>query len=110
SLALYDPDAARHHLLAWSLAAQGRFDEAAESRARGDEIARGVFWQAYMYTAYVAQAQGDTVTAYAAIDTAWNRVMTETGRFALDSVRVSEFGLETYRLPDVDSIDSRETR
>lgn len=110
SLALYDPDAARHHLLAWSLAAQGRFDEAAEARARGDEIARGVFWQAFMYNAYVAQAEGDTVRAYAAIDTAWARVMTETGRFALDSVRVSEFGLETFRLPEADSVDSRETR
>lgn len=110
SLAVYDPDAARHHLLAWSLAAQGRFEEAAEARARGDEIARGVFWQAFMYTAYVAQAEGDSVTAYAAIDTAWARVHTETGRFALDSVRVSEFGLETFRLPEADTADAREVR
>lgn len=103
SLALYDPDAARHHLLAWSLAAQGRFDEAAEARERGEEIARGVFWQAFMYNAYVAREAGDTAAALAAIDTAWARVMTETGRFALDSVRVAEFGLETYRLPEADS-------
>lgn len=100
SLELYDPDAARHHLLAWSLAAQGRFEEAADARAQGEEIARGVFWQAFMYNAYVAQAAGDTTAALAAIDTAWARVMTETGRVALDSVRVTEFGLETFRLPE----------
>lgn len=91
-------DVARHHLLAWALAAQGEFREAEEQRAIGDEIARPVFWQGFMYDAYVRWEAGDTAAAYASIDTAWAAVMTETGREAIDSVRVSEFGLETLRL------------
>ncbi len=98
SLERYEPDAARQHLLAWSLAAQGDFEEAAVVRERAEEIARGVFWQAFMYTAYAARETGDTATALAAIDTAWAQVMTETGRFAIDSVRVADFGLESYRI------------
>jgi tetratricopeptide (TPR) repeat protein len=94
SLALWDDDPTRHHVLAWALAAQGRFDEAAAARARGEEQGRAVFWQQYMYGAYVSREAGDSVGAYAAIDTAWTRVNTDVGRASLDSVRVAEFGLE----------------
>jgi len=93
------PDAARHHLLAWSLAAQGRWDEAIEQRAIGDELARPVFWQGFMYDAYAHWRLGDTIAAYASIDTAWTSVVSQAGREAIDSVRVTEFGLETLRLP-----------
>jgi tetratricopeptide (TPR) repeat protein len=95
SLALEDVDPTRHHLLAWALAAQGRFPEAAESRRRADDQGRAYFWQQYMYLAYVRRAAGDTVGAHAAVDTAWSRAFTVAGRAALDSVRVTEFGLET---------------
>ncbi len=92
-------DAARHHLLAWALAAQGEFAEAERQRALGEEIAYPNFWQGFMYDAYVRWEAGDTAAAYASIDTAWAAVQTESGREAIDSVRVAEFGLETLRLP-----------
>jgi tetratricopeptide (TPR) repeat protein len=88
-------DPGRHHLLAWSLAAQGRMAEAAEERARGEEVGgRAVFWQGYMYEAYAKSAAGDREGSLAKLDTAWAVVRTEAGRWAIDSVSVSEFGLE----------------
>ncbi len=92
-------DPARHHLLAWALAAQGRMDEAAEERRRGEEIGgRAVFWQGFAYEAYALRAAGDVRAAEAKLDTAWLVVRTEAGRVALDSVRVTEFGLESLRV------------
>ncbi len=93
SLDLEDMDPTRHHLLAWALAAQGRYDEAAAARTRGLEQAQVLFWQQYLYKAYLHREAGDSVAAYAAVDSAWDRVATDTGRSALDSVRVTEFGL-----------------
>jgi hypothetical protein len=98
-------DVARHHLLAWSLAAQGRWGEATEERAIGDGLARPLFWQGFMYDAYRHWNDGDTIAAYASIDTAWTSVNSRAGREAIDSVRVTEFGLETLRLP-VAAVDS----
>jgi protein O-mannosyl-transferase len=93
SLDREDVDPTRHHLLAWALAAQGRFEDAAPPRARGLEQGGAVFWQQYMYEAYARWEAGDSAAAYAAVDSAWTRVATDIGRAALDSVRVSEFGL-----------------
>jgi hypothetical protein len=59
----------------------------------------------YMYEAYVRRENGDTAGAFAAIDTAWAFVASDVGRATLDSVRVSEFGLESLLAPD-DSADS----
>jgi hypothetical protein len=42
---------------------------------------------------------------FAAIDTAWALVASDVGRATLDSVRVSEFGLESLLAPD-DSANS----
>ena len=99
SLDLYDADPTRHHLLAWALAAQGRFDEARRSRERALELSRAWFWQQYMYEAYARRAAGDSAGAYAAVDSAWRGAVTEAGRRSLDSVSVSEFGLESRREP-----------
>jgi len=93
SLDLEDEDPTRHHLLAWALAAQGRYDEAAAARARALEQGEAVLWQQYIYKAYMHRAAGDSAAAYAAVDSAWARVATEIGRRALDSVKVAEFGL-----------------
>jgi hypothetical protein len=96
-------DPARYHLLAWSLAAQGRLAEAAELRAVGDETGgRAVFWQGFMYEAYALRASGDRRGAEAKLDTAWIVARSEAGRTAVDSVRVSEFGLESRLTPVVD--------
>ncbi len=89
----YDPP--RHHLLAWALAAQGRFTEAEAARARGLEQGEALFWQQYMYQAYTHRARGDTIRAQAAVDSAWIRVATDIGRASLDSVRVADFGRES---------------
>jgi tetratricopeptide (TPR) repeat protein len=93
SLARFEPDPTRHHLLAWALAAQGRWDEARAARRRAEELGRATFWQQWMYRAYVLREDGDTLGALAAIDTAWARAPTGIGRASLDSVRVADFGL-----------------
>lgn len=95
TLERFADDPTRHHLLAWALAAQGRYDEARDARARALEMARAVFWQQYVYEAYMKREAGDTVGLRAALDSAWDRVYSDVGRAALDSVRVSEFGLES---------------
>jgi len=93
SIALLPRDAARWHLLAWSLAAQGKWDEAIAARERADSQAGTTFWQQWMYLAYLRRHDGDDVGAAQALDSAWVRVATDTGRQAMDSVRVAEFGL-----------------
>lgn len=101
SLARVDLDPTRHHLLAWALAAQGRFEEAAAARARGLEQGQALFWQQYLYEAYEHREAGDSAAALLAVDSAWARVATDIGRATLDSVRVAEFGLESlFEPPD----------
>jgi tetratricopeptide (TPR) repeat protein len=95
SLALEEEDVTRQHLLAWALAAQGRWEEAAATRARAEELGQAFFWQSYVYDAYMHQRAGDTVAVRAALDSAWERTFSEVGRAALDSVRMADFGLET---------------
>jgi hypothetical protein len=93
SLAIRDADPTSKHLLAWSLARQGRWEEAAVLRAEVEaEVMTGI-WQQWMYDAYVLRRAGDTQGAEEAVDSAWARVATETGREALDAARVAEFGL-----------------
>jgi tetratricopeptide (TPR) repeat protein len=94
SLARFEEDVTRHDLLAWALAAQGRWEEAAQARARADELGGDIdFWHRWMYLAYVRRHAGDTVGAFAALDSAWSAVATGRGRRAMDSVRVADFGL-----------------
>ena len=100
SLALYEPDATRHHVLAWALAAQGRWDEARIARRRAEELGQARFWHAWMYQAYMRRAEGDTVGALAAIDSAWALPATVAGRATLDSVRVADFGLPPLSVAD----------
>jgi tetratricopeptide (TPR) repeat protein len=93
SIELWPVDPTRHHLLAWALAAQGRFDEAEQARRKALEQGRAVFWQQYAYQAYQYRAAGDTERAVASIDSAWAQANTAIGRATVDSVRTSEFGL-----------------
>ena len=105
SLRRSDKEGVQRHLLAWSLAAQARWEEAAQARIRAEERSMPGFWQAWMYLAYMRRHEGDSEGAYAAIDSAWSRVATDTGRAALDSVRVTDFSLpallEDQPEPDV---------
>jgi len=93
SLERWEDDPTRYYLLAWALAAQGRFDEAAAANAKGLEQGDVRMWQRDMYRAYVLRSEGDSIGAAAAVDAASSGVATTPGRAALDSVRVSEFGL-----------------
>lgn len=94
SLELYPRDQTRLHLLAWALAAQGRVEEAAEARARADEIGPTIFWQKHMYDAYARWSAGDSTGTYQALDSVNVWVSTDIGRAAVDSVKVAEFGFD----------------
>ncbi|MEQ1856179.1 MAG: hypothetical protein ABL963_06910, partial [Longimicrobiales bacterium] len=94
SLALYDQDPTRWHLLAWALAAQGRFDEARTARERAESFPATInFWHPWMYRAYVAREAGDDVGVHVALDSAWAAVATGLGRRSMDSLRGTDFGL-----------------
>jgi tetratricopeptide (TPR) repeat protein len=93
SLSIFEADPSRHYILAWALAAQGRVEEARAARGRAEELGQALFWHQWMYHAYMRRAAGDTVGALAAVDSAWAVPSTRTGRAALDSVRVADFGL-----------------
>jgi len=95
SLARYEGDPTRQYLLAWALAAQGRWEEAAVARRRAEELPETInFWHRWMYAAYVHRHEGNTLGARAALDSAWASVATGRGRRSMDSVRVADFGLE----------------
>jgi tetratricopeptide (TPR) repeat protein len=101
SLALYEDDVTRHHLLAWALAAQGRFDEARAARARAESFTERVnFWHRWMYVAYERREAADSAGVRAALDSAWASVATGVGRRTMDSLRVAEFGLSALLAAD----------
>jgi hypothetical protein len=70
-------------------------EEAAAERAIGEVTGRAVFWQGYAYEAYVLRFAGEPAAAAAKLDTAWLAARSDAARSALDSVRVSEFGLQS---------------
>jgi hypothetical protein len=94
SLDLHEPDLTRWHLLAWSLAAQGSWEEARVARARAEELGSMRIWHRFMYEAYARHEAGDDAMALAAVDSAWATVSSDFGRRAIDSVRVVDFGME----------------
>jgi hypothetical protein len=94
SLDLHEPDVTRWHLLAWSLAAQGSWEEARVARARAEELGSMRIWHRFMYEAYARREAGDDAMALAAVDSAWATVSSDFGRRAIDSVRVVDFGME----------------
>jgi protein O-mannosyl-transferase len=93
SIALGGRDPVREHVLAWALASRGAWNEAIEVRSRADEIASVGFWQRWVYDAYVAQRQGDTLAVRAALDGAYEAVESPGGRAALDSIATHRFAL-----------------
>jgi len=106
SLETVGGDPLRRYLLAWALAAQGRFDEARETwrTAGGDVPAR--LWNYWIYWAYLRREAGDSAGAMAAVDSAWARADHPWSRLAVDSVRVTDFGLE----PLLDSLQREALR
>ncbi|MDX1647956.1 MAG: hypothetical protein R3304_12490 [Longimicrobiales bacterium] len=96
ALDLEPQDPTRLHLLAWALAAQGRFAEAREVRRKAEALADAFFWQQYVYEAYAHRQAGDTARMREALDSARVRTFSHVGRRALDSIRVVEFDLERH--------------
>jgi protein O-mannosyl-transferase len=93
SIALAGRDPVREHVLAWALASRGAWDEAVDVRSRADEVASVGFWQRWVYDAYVAQRQGDTLAVRSALDGAYEAVESPGGRAALDSIALHRFAL-----------------
>jgi hypothetical protein len=48
-----------------------------------------------MYRAYTRREEGDADGALQALDSAWTAATDDAGRIAIDSVRVTYFGLES---------------
>jgi hypothetical protein len=94
ALAVRPTDAIRLHVLAWALAAQGRWAEAGEVRARADQRGIATFWQRWLYDAWQARRRGDPAAMEQALDSAVANARSATGRDALDAVLSRDFGLE----------------
>jgi tetratricopeptide (TPR) repeat protein len=87
ALELDDEDPVRHHLLAWALAEQGRWDEAAEARLSTITRGEGDYWQQWVSLAYLEAYAGDTVAARVALDSASVKAGSRGGRRQVDSLR-----------------------
>jgi tetratricopeptide (TPR) repeat protein len=70
ALAVDGDDAVREHLLAWALAEQGRWHEAAEAREAAIALGEGDYWQQWVSLAYLKAYAGDTLAAREALDSA----------------------------------------
>ena len=92
SLAVYGEDAISHHLLAWALVEQGRFDEAAVARRAAIAHGEGDSWQQWVSLAALEAHRGDTVSAAAALDSAALKTRTRASRRQLDSLRIELLG------------------
>lgn len=92
ALALDDRDAVRHHLLAWALAQQGRWEEAVEARKGAIAQGEGDYWQQWVSLAYLQAYAGDTTAARLALDSARVKAVTRSGRRQVDSLSVALLG------------------
>jgi protein O-mannosyl-transferase len=92
ALALDMNDPVSHHLLAWALAKQERWDEAAEARKGAIAQGEGDYWQQWVSLAYLQAYAGDTLAAEAALDSARVKAVTRSGRRQVDSLGVALLG------------------
>ena len=92
ALTLDDQDPVRHHLLAWALAEQGKWAEAAQARQGAIDQGEGDYWQQWVSLAYLQAYAGDTVSAGVALDSARVKAVTRSGRRQVDSLRVELLG------------------
>lgn len=87
TLAMDADDPVQHHLLAWALTEQGRWQEAVEARRGAIEHGEGDYWQQWVSLAYLEAWAGDTLAARQALDSAKARTVTEVSRQHVDSLR-----------------------
>ena len=70
ALAVDQDDAVTEHLLAWALAEQGKWEEAAVAREAAIAQGEGDYWQQWVSLAYLNAYAGDTASARVALDSA----------------------------------------
>ncbi|MEQ9401782.1 MAG: hypothetical protein RJQ04_21630 [Longimicrobiales bacterium] len=92
ALALESDDPVRHHLLAWALAEQGRWEEAAEARLGAIAHGEGDYWQQWVSLAHLEAQAGDTAAARAALDSARVKAVSQGGGQQVDSLYVTLLG------------------
>jgi len=92
ALALDDESAVPHHLLAWALTEQGRWQEAAEARRGAIIHGEGESWQQWVSLAYLRHQVGDSAEVRAALDSALIRAHSGYARQEVDSLRAEFLG------------------
>jgi len=79
-------DAVQYHLLSRALEHQGRFREASEARRASIRHGEGDHWEQWVWLARLEVAAGDTAGAWAALDSARQRVLTPDESRQIDSL------------------------
>ncbi|MGY8799717.1 MAG: tetratricopeptide repeat protein [Longimicrobiales bacterium] len=93
ALTIDDRDPLRPHIISWSLAARGRFAEAASARESAlQSQGMGNYWQQWLTMAYLGLAEGDSVSARTALDAALAAELSGLARAHVDSVKVAVLG------------------
>jgi len=87
ALELQPGNGVSHHLMAWALAQQGRWAEAADARRRVIELGEDV-WQQWTWLADLRARAGDPDAAHAALQSARARARTDEERAQIDSLTV----------------------
>ena len=82
-------DAVQYHLLSRALEHQGRFREASEARRASIRHGEGDHWEQWVWLARLELAAGDTAGAWAAVDSARQRVLTPDESRQIDSLALS---------------------
>lgn len=86
SLEIKPDDPVRHHLLAWALAEQGRWEEAAVARRGAIDGGEGDYWQQWVSLAYLEAEAGDTTAARLALDSARVKAITGPAAAQVDTL------------------------
>jgi len=93
SLAMDDRDPKRSYIVAWALAAQGQFSEAADARdAAIERFGLRNYWQQWVTLAYLDAQTGDSVAASRAFDAALAMDLAAVERTMIDSLRFEILG------------------
>ncbi len=80
-------DLLSNHLLAHSLAAEGRWEESVQARRRTIEAGEGHRWQQWFWLAEAYAHSGDTARALGSLDSARTKVRPPENSGQIDSVR-----------------------
>ncbi len=92
SLEIDADDPVRHHLLAWALTEQGRWQEAAEARRRAIAGGEGDYWQQWVSLAQLEANAGDTAAARLALDSARTKALSGPGSDQVDGLYIELLG------------------